>query len=789
MVKVELSSKAATLARLRSHVQNSRIEKPVYFTVREWNASQLEIVQGIQNQLNSKHLVVRSSAQDEDTQTASQAGKYHSELGVLRSQQDDIVAAINKVIESYDSSELDNEVLVQPQVENVSVSGVCFTRDLETGAPYYVINYDDLSGSTDSVTAGKTNELKTRIIFRQAQSQHDDFARLLKAVREIEELVGQDTLDIEFAITDEHQVVIFQVRPLVQVVAESNSDIPSDDEIAVYIDSIKRKVQKAIRPHVVEEQGDGYLGVMPDWNPAEIIGCRPRTLALSLYKVLVTDRTWAEQRYDYWYKDLRDVPLMVTFFGLPYIDVRASFNSFLPRELPSELSSKLVGFYLDKLCSLPDLHDKVEFDVVYSCFCFTLEKDILQLESHGFTTVEINKIKSALVRLTNNIIGRESNVMANDFQRIEELQVRFEKVSNSEWSEIDKIYWLLEDCKRYGTLPFAGAARCAFVAMQLLNSLVVSNVLSQDDYNSFLASLETVSKKLQYALWDYKSGNLSKEELLNEYGHLRPGTYDILSSRYDDDLERYFALNSINEPEGVEDFVLSPLQKQTIDRLLVDYGLETNCDDLFLFFREAIEGREYCKFVFSRNVSWALEEIARLGKRYGLSSDDLSYLDVRLLLNQYASLSHTKLETLLRDNISQNKAQYGFAQVLKLPQVIFSSDDIEEFCLTSGRPNFIGKQRVAGEAITLENTSVEFESRIICIPSADPGYDWIFSRKPLGLVTMYGGCNSHMAIRCAELGLPAVIGAGEQNYRLWSAAEFLEIDCSNQTVNVLRGRS
>ena len=32
---------------------------------------------------------------------------------------------------------------------------------------------------------------------------------------------------------------------------------------------------------------------------------------------------------------------------------------------------------------------------------------------------------------------------------------------------IDKIYWLIEDCKRFGTLPFAGLARNAFVATDI----------------------------------------------------------------------------------------------------------------------------------------------------------------------------------------------------------------------------------------------------------------------------------------------------------------------------------
>ena len=38
------------------------------------------------------------------------------------------------------------------------------------------------------------------------------------------------------------------------------------------------------------------------------------------------------------------------------------------------------------------------------------------------------------------------------------------------------------------------------------------------------------------------------------------------------------------------------------------------------------------------------------------------------------------------------------------------------------------------------------------------------SIKIKGLITKYGGVNSHMAIRCAELSVPAAIGVGEVIY-------------------------
>ena len=104
---------------------------------------------------------------------------------------------------------------------------------------------------------------------------------------------------------------------------------------------------------------------MPDWNPAEIIGIRPK-LALSLYRELVTDSIWAYQRHNYGYRNLRSHPLMVNFFGLPYIDVRVSFNSFIPADLEDKLATKLIDYYISRLEENPSLHDKVEFEILFS---------------------------------------------------------------------------------------------------------------------------------------------------------------------------------------------------------------------------------------------------------------------------------------------------------------------------------------------------------------------------------------------------------------------------------------
>ena len=65
---------------------------------------------------------------------------------------------------------------------------------------------------------------------------------------------------------------------------------------------------------------------------------------------------------------------MIDLEGLPYIDVRLSFNSFIPKEIPGNLAEKLVNYYLKQLEKQPYLHDKVEFNIVFSVLRFHLIK-------------------------------------------------------------------------------------------------------------------------------------------------------------------------------------------------------------------------------------------------------------------------------------------------------------------------------------------------------------------------------------------------------------------------------
>jgi phosphoenolpyruvate-protein kinase (PTS system EI component) len=98
-------------------------------------------------------------------------------------------------------------------------------------------------------------------------------------------------------------------------------------------------------------------------------------------------------------------------------------------------------------------------------------------------------------------------------------------------------------------------------------------------------------------------------------------------------------------------------------------------------------------------------------------------------------------------------------------------------------PNFIGNKRIEAEVIELTphmSKIPSLENKIVCIEGADPGYDWIFTRAIAGLITKYGGANSHMAIRSAEYNLPAAIGCGEQPYERVLNAKKCLLDCQGK---------
>lgn len=774
---IPFGTKAETLAHLSSKVTTAVVLPQICFTVAQWNDSRPAILNEIESNGWFKiPLIVRSSARAEDTVSSSLAGHFCSILDVLG--KDAVLEAVGKVIASYESNSPDEQVLLQPLVQHVSLSGVAFSFDPNTGSPYIVINYDDQSASTETVTSGGSAQQKNFYYFKHSPTSHiaGPLQKIISLVYELEGLLKSDCLDIEFAMNKEGILYLLQCRPLKRF---SCSQVSVDLQPTLAHIESKIRCLQSVHPYLLGTTS--VFGVMPDWNPAEIIGTRPRPLALSLYQELVTDNIWAYQRDNYGYRNLRSFPLVVSFGGQPYVDVRVDFNSFVPGDIDSDLGQRLVNYYLNRLIETPAAHDKVEFDVVYTCYTFDLQERLKSLYKSGFSEADANTLVESLRKLTNRIIHQERGLWLKDLEKVERLRVRQTTINNSNLDTISKLYWLIEDCKRYGTLPFAGLARAAFIAVQMLKSLVAIGVLKKADYDGFMLSLKTVSGKMNQDL-----GALDRTAFLEKYGHLRPGTYDILSPRYDEDPELYFDWSKDNSIEKNEhaDYALSDEQVKRIEDLLKEHQLEHDVKGLFDFFRVAIEGREMSKFVFTKSLSDALTLFKQLGEEWGFSADDCSYANISCIKSLYGS-SADIAETLSK-SIESGKQSYAETRSLKLPPLVVEPTDIWSFQLPDTEPNFITQKSVISRVAQLPCDRRDLQGAIVFIPSADPGYDWIFASGLSGLVTMYGGANSHMAIRAGELGIPSVIGAGEVLYKKWLEASLLQLDCLNCQVLVVK---
>ena len=137
----------------------------------------------------------------------------------------------------------------------------------------------------------------------------------------------------------------------------------------------------------------------------EIIGDRPHLLDYSLYDFLIMKRIWHRSRAVIGYQNIEPYPLMVRFGNKPYVDVRGSFNSLIPNNIHSQIKRKLMKFYLKKLELNHYLHDKVEFDILFSCYDLTISHRLKELKKYDFTDNEIDHIKNALIVFTNKIIS------------------------------------------------------------------------------------------------------------------------------------------------------------------------------------------------------------------------------------------------------------------------------------------------------------------------------------------------------------------------------------------------
>ena len=323
----------------------------------------------------------------------------------------------------------------------------------------------------------------------------------------------------------------------------------------------------------------------------------------------------------------------------------------------------------------------------------------------------------------------------------------------------------------------------------LLKSLKAIGILGQQAIDEFMGSIHTVASEMDEDMAELRAGLLEEESYLQKYGHLRPGTYDITRLPY---RKRPSYIQTDVAGAGSEAQTSVAPRTGASEEMVVaiseacdSSGLLSDGRALLGFISKSIELREYFKFVYTKNISLALEIIADVGSELGFSRKDMAHLDYYSIVNHRGSCSKEEIQWIWRNLIKSRKEEKRINQLLSLPPLVFSEKDFVAAPSYSAAPNFITDVCVEGDIVFLDGETKEanITDKIVVIEKADPGYDWIFTKRIGGLVTKYGGAASHMAIRCSEFGIPAAIGCGDLLFSQVLKSSRVILNCGKKTVN------
>jgi glutamine kinase len=810
--KKHFSTKANTIKNLRQILKSAIIEKEFIFSVKQWENDKKIIVKTISQIFTNVKIVIRSSSLSEDSIEYSNAGHFESVLNVDSSNPDEIQSAVEIVVSSYlkgDHYSKENQVLVQKQTNDVMTSGVLFTRNLWSNTPYYLINYDDKSSKTDTVTSGLANgkieilnDLPLEIVIPK-------WHNLIAAIREIEFFFQGLTLDIEFAVKTTGEVVIFQVRPLAANTRFCSIDDGLIKQKIAQLQKQYSSISNSFQTNDSLFNNELYLSDMAFWNPAELIGDRPNYLDYSLFNHILMKSNWNQSLTTLGYTKI-DKPLMVLIGNKPYINIYNSFLCLLPQNLPFEIKKKLIEFYHNKIHEHPELHDKIEFEIVHNCYRFDYDIKAVELYKSNFSEVEIITIKESLIDITNNILLQYDQTISEDNKSISELERRYNKINsqytpgqtgdlniylNDDYSlrqKFNTIYQLIEDCFNLGAKQFSRVARMAFIGNSLMRSLRDIDIISEKDFIDFMSSVSTVATEMDKDFKALRTNVLPIETFLNKYGHLRPGTYDITKLPYNKKISYISSetsdtvISSYNPQSGPIDFneVETRLGPQ-ITEACKKHGIKSTGLKILNFAKKTIELREYYKFIYTKNISLALEIIAGVGEELGFCREQLSNLDYYTIVGGREFCSKEETISIWGNLIMGRLDEKRIEMQVSLPPLIFSELDFVQVPSYIATPNYVTDSIVSGEVVLPDKMpgDVNINDKIVVIEKADPGYDWIFTKKIKALITKYGGAASHMAIRCAEFNIPAAIGCGEIIFTQVTKSESVLLDCRNKRIN------
>ena len=183
----------------------------------------------------------------------------------------------------------------------------------------------------------------------------------------------------------------------------------------------------------------------------------------------------------------------------------------------------------------------------------------------------INKEESKYLRLSyleifrRNLVSENKGSLQFNLKKIKKLKkIQKEEIKDG-ITDLKNLKSIIENCKNFGIKPFAIIARHAFVSKEIINSFLRLNILSKKKIANFYNSIQTITFSFLDDQNKIKGDKKKLKIFLKKYGHLRPGTYDISSLRYDQSYKNIFANTSnkkINKNKNQTNFYLNNKEKK-----------------------------------------------------------------------------------------------------------------------------------------------------------------------------------------------------------------------------------
>lgn len=764
----ERFSKASALRRLEGRAGPYRVLPQYRLTRRQMGEDFVTWWRSAPDWVRRGALILRSNHALESLDGRQHAGRFRSEVSVPPDARL-VRRAAKTVFESYakggPGKDLLDDLFLQPMIVSARWSGVVASRDRESGAPYFVIE-ESTGVVTDRVTGGQAGDVSLtrwphwRPSAGRPVPRH---VRLVEALHEVAEALALEELELEYAFGSQDVPIVLQVRPLA-----FHPPATSDGDFRRALERTRRDAGQwwsTARPGV----GRRLFSVMADWNPAEILGRKPKPLSVSLYRACFTDRVWTEARQTLGYADPGRGPLMRLIGGTPYIDVERSFHSLVPAGTPIETARSLVAHWMEQLSNRPERHDSVELQIIHTAFTVATPGVLERYSDQGLQAAGMRRFEHGLRRITRRMLDPGGELEAD--LHVLDRWLNGLGQGNGSGEDDAGLPELLEECRAFAAPLFVRLARFGYAATAQLEALVDIGALPASDRDRLFRSVRPLQHWLKASECDARAIS----------AHLRPSTYDIESPCWRQRPDWMAGAADIGKGPGPS-HALSPSGLNRVGDALAEADWPADPAGFLVRCVRAIEGREAGKFLFSHHLSCLLERIALLGGRLGLSRGRLAMLELDQALELEASSTAeggtgVGLRARLASLTDDAERKYLARRAIAVPDLLAWPDQVLGFTQRDPAAHYLGRGVIEGPVVrfSIRNTQ-SMGGAIVILESADPGHDFLFRLGVAAIVTCYGGINSHMAVRCRESGIPGVLGVGPVRFGKLRNASHLLID-------------